>query len=189
MSTSLINEILRFARDHQQQIVDLTRRFVECESPSHDRMAVDRMTDLAAGVFSEYGTVKRLNGGQYGRHLRCEFRLPGRKRDGAILILGHTDTVWPCGTLRSMPFRRSGGRLWGPGVLDMKSGLVFCAFAVHALIELNRPVTPRVILQLNSDEEVGSPSSRPHPEEIARRSESVLVLEFGTGTDGKLKTS
>src|SRR4051794_9996313 len=109
----MMNQFLQFAREHQSEIIELTRRFVECESPSGDRAAVDQMTDLAAEVLGACGTVKFLNGAQYGRHMRCEFQLPGSKRDGSILLLGHTDTVWPRGTIRSMPFRRDEGRLWG----------------------------------------------------------------------------
>jgi glutamate carboxypeptidase len=87
-----------------------------------------------------------------------------------------------------MPFRQKNGRLWGPGVLDTKSGIAFLVYATRALRELDIPVARRVILQLNSDEEVGSESSRPFTEEAARRSAVVLVLEPGTGLDGKLKT-
>ena len=115
--------------------------------------------------------------------------LPGRRKNGEILALGHSDTVWPMGTLKSMPFREAEGRLWGPGVLDMKSGIAFFIFAVHALRDLDLPVVSRVLLQLNSDEEVGSPQSRALTEANARKSKAVLVLEPGTGLAGKLKTA
>ena len=87
-------------------------------------------------------------------------QLPGGKKRGQILALGHSDTVWPMGTLRGMPFRRSDGRLWGPGVLDMKAGIAFFIFAAQALRELDIAVPHKVALQINSDEEVGSESSR-----------------------------
>ena len=116
-------------------------------------------------------------------------KLPGRKKSGQILALGHSDTVWPLGTLRTMPFREADGRLWGPGVLDMKAGIAFFIFAVRALRELEIPVASKVLLQLNSDEEVGSESSRPLTEKNAGRSHAVLVLEPGTGLEGKLKTA
>jgi glutamate carboxypeptidase len=122
-------------------------------------------------------------------HVRCEFALPGSKKEGRILALGHSDTVWPLGTLRTMPFRQARGRLWGPGVLDMKAGLVFFVFAMRILRELNVPVRRKVILQVNSDEEIGSPSSRALTEQGARDSIAVLVLEPGTGLDGRLKTA
>jgi glutamate carboxypeptidase len=129
-----------------------------------------------------------------GGHMRCEFALPGSlkqasKKQGQILALGHSDTVWPLGTLKTMPFRQARGRLWGPGVLDMKAGLVFFVFAMRILRELDMPLGRKVILQVNSDEEVGSPSSRALTEQGARDSVAVLVLEPGTGLDGKLKTA
>jgi glutamate carboxypeptidase len=115
--------------------------------------------------------------------------LPGRRKAGQILALGHSDTVWPMGTLHSMPFREADGRLWGPGVLDMKSGIAFFLFAAQALRELDIPAQSKVVLQINSDEEVGSEASRPLTEKNAEKSKAVLVLEPGTGLEGKLKTA
>jgi glutamate carboxypeptidase len=88
-----------------------------------------------------------------------------------------------------MPFRQAKGRLWGPGTLDMKAGLAFFIFAMRALRDLDIPVARKVVLQVNSDEEVGSESSRPLTEEAGRQSIAVLVLEPGTGMEGKLKTA
>ena len=170
-------------------MIELTRALVECESPSDDVAAVDRFVELMADTMAPLGAVRRVSGGSYGRHLVCEMRLPGRKKEGRILALGHSDTVWPLGTLRTMPFRSDEGRLWGPGVLDMKGGIVLFVFAARALKELDIPVASRVRLQLNSDEEVGSPSSRVLTEKNARESTAVLVLEPGTGLVGKLKTA
>ena len=133
--------------------------------------------------------MKTFPGGKFGKHLVCEFALPGKRKSGQILALGHSDTVWPMGTLRSMPFRQADGRLWGPGVLDMKAGIAFFIFAVRALRELEIPVPSKVLLQLNSDEEVGSESSRALTEKNAAASKAVLVLEPGTGLEGKLKTA
>jgi glutamate carboxypeptidase len=93
------------------------------------------------------------------------------------------------GTLKSMPFREADGRLWGPGVLDMKSGIAFFIFAVKALRDLEIPVASTVLLQLNPDEEVGSEVSRSFTENNAGHSRAVLVLEPGTGLEGKLKTA
>ena len=130
-----------------------------------------------------------MPGGRFGKHLTCEFKLPGRKKTGQVLALGHSDTVWPMGTLKTMPVREADGRLWGPGTLDMKAGVVFFLFACEMLRELDVPVPHRVLLQLNSDEEVGSESSRALTEKNAAASKFVLVLEPGTGLEGKLKTA
>jgi glutamate carboxypeptidase len=88
-----------------------------------------------------------------------------------------------------MPFREEAGRLWGPGVLDMKSGIAFFIYAMRMLRALEIPVERKIVLQVNSDEEEGSESSRSYTEEAARQSAVVLVLEPGTGLKGKLKTA
>ena len=166
-------------------MISCIRQLVECESPSDDPSSIDRFTKLFGRMLGDIAKVRTYP----GKHMRCEFLLPGSRREGQILALGHSDTVWPLGTLKTMPFRQSLGRLWGPGVLDMKAGLVFFAFAMRILREHNVPVRSKVILQVNSDEEVGSTTSRALTEEIARKSVAVLVLEPGTGLDGKLKTA
>jgi glutamate carboxypeptidase len=180
-----VDDILSHARSHEARIIDLIRDMVECESPSGDGAALDRFVALLSDVVAPMAKIRIFP----GHHLRCEFDLPGRKKDGQILALGHSDTVWPIGTLSSMPFKRSQGRLWGPGVLDMKSGLAFFIFAMRALRDLEIPVRRRVVLQVVSDEETGSDTSRKLTEDVARKSRAVLVLEPGTGLEGKLKTA
>jgi len=185
-----VDRILAHVQAQQAQIIALIRRMVECESPSDDARAVDRFVDLVAAEVAPLALVETFPGGKSGRHLLCEFALPGpAKKKSEILALGHSDTVWPTGTLARMPFHEGDGRLWGPGVLDMKSGLAFFFFAMRALRELDIPVRSRVKLLINSDEEVGSESSRTLTQESARRSTAVLVLEPGTGLEGKLKTA
>ena len=186
-----MHPFLAFARSKQSSIIALIRELVECESPSDHAPSVNRFVDLLASKLEGMGRVRTYPGGRFGRHLRCEFQLPGpRKRvEGDLLALAHSDTVWPLGTLAQMPFRQKNGRIWGPGVLDMKSGIAFFIFAVRVLREMDIPVARRMVLQVNSDEEVGSESSRPLTEEAARSSASVLVLEPGTGLEGKLKTA
>jgi glutamate carboxypeptidase len=181
--------LLSKARKKQKDIIALIRELVECESPSDHAPSVDRLVDLVASKVAGTAKVKVLPGKPFGRHLRCEFDLPGSKKSGQILVLGHSDTVWPLGTLATMPFREQKGRLWGPGVLDMKGGIAFFLVAVEILRELDQPVPRKIVLQLNSDEEVGSDSSRQLTEEAARKSAAVLVLEPGTGMEGKLKTA
>jgi glutamate carboxypeptidase len=184
-----VDPLLSHITSRQPEIIALIRRFAECESPSDDPSAVNRFVELVTDTIAPFAKVKTVSGGSFGRHLVAEMDLPGKKKSGQILALGHSDTVWPVGTLRWMPFRQESGRLWGPGVLDMKAGIAFFIFAVRALRELEIPVAPRVLLQLNADEEVGSGSSRPLTEKNAARSRAVLVLEPGTGLAGKLKTA
>ena len=184
-----MDRFLRYARQKQKEIIALTREFVECESPSDDPPSVDRFISLATKRTQDIATVSVSRGTTYGPNARFTFTLPGKKKDGQILALGHSDTVWPMGTLGKMPFRESRGRLWGPGVLDMKGGLAFFIFAMRALRDLDVAVARKVVLQVNADEEVGSELSRAWTEEAAKQSVAVLVLEPGTGLEGKLKTA
>src|ERR1700693_3571937 len=185
-----MHPLLAFARSKQSEIIALIREFVECESPSDHPPSVNRFVDLLASKL-EASQVRTFPGGRFGRHLRAEFILPGgrKPREGRILALAHSDTVWPLGTLAQMPFREKIGRLWGPGVLDMKSGIAFFLYAMRMLRALEIPVTREIVLQVNSDEEEGSESSRSLTEDAARQSTVVLVLEPGTGLKGKLKTA
>jgi glutamate carboxypeptidase len=180
-----MDSYLRYARAKQKDIIALIREFVECESPSDHPAGIKQFVDLLSARVSDIAKVKRLPGG----HARVEFNLPGAKKDGQILALGHSDTVWSLGTLRTMPFREEKGRLWGPGVLDMKAGIAFFIFAMRALREMDTPLSKKVVMQVNADEEIGSDSSRALTEEAAQSSIAVLVLEPGTGLEGKLKTA
>lgn len=184
-----MDSILQWTQSKQSESIELIRQFVEAESPSDDAAAVNRFVELAADTLAPMAAVRRLPATGFGDHLLAEITLPGARKEGQVLALGHSDTVWRTGTLTVIPFRRNGGRLYGPGVLDMKAGIVFFIFAARALRELDIPVKSRVLLQLNSDEETGSDSSRPLTEKNARRSKAVLVLEPGTGLEGKLKTA
>lgn len=180
---------LSYARARQKRTIALIKEMVECESPTDAPLEVNRFVDLLVSRTDDIAVAKRIKSKHFGDHLRLEFNLPGKRKEGQILGLGHSDTVWPMGTLRHMPFRLSKGRLWGPGVLDMKSGLAFFITAVQALHELNVPTNRKVVLLIVSDEEVGSPTSRRVTEAEAKRSNIVLVLEPGTGLTGKLKTA
>jgi glutamate carboxypeptidase len=182
-------DLLHSIRAQQPALIALIQEMAACESPSDDPSSVNRFVDLLGDRLHGMARIRTFPGGKFGRHLRAELSLPGRKKDGQVLVLGHSDTVWPLGTLRTMPVREKSGRVWGPGVFDMKAGLAFLIFAARALRELDVPVGRKVVLQVNSDEEVGSESSRPLTEEAARASMAVLVLEPGTGLDGKLKTA
>ena len=161
-----MHPFLAFAEAKQPAIVALIRELARCESPSDQPQAVNRFVNLLAGRLDGAVNVKTLPGGRFGPHLRCEFKLPGAKAEaGKILVLAHSDTVWPLGTLAHMPLREEQGRLWGPGVLDMKSGIAFFIFAIHTLRMLEIPVRRNILFQVNSDEEVGSETSRQFTEE------------------------
>lgn len=184
-----MHPFLGYATDKQGDIVALIKRFVECESPSNDAAAVARFADLLVESTRDIASATQVSTPKFGPNVRLEFSLPGKKSGGQILTLGHSDTVWPLGTLTQMPFKEESKRLWGPGVLDMKAGLAFAIFAAQMLRDLEVPLDRRLVLLCVSDEEVGSETSREVTEAEARKSEAVLVLEPGTGLSGKLKTS
>lgn len=180
-----MDPILRWAKKNQPALIELIRAFVECESPTDSPADVKRFMALVSDAVSNVATSRLTP----ERALVCRFKLPGRARDGRVLALGHADTVWPLGTLRQMPFRRAKGRLWGPGVLDMKAGIAFFIFAMRALMELEMAVPHEVVLLVNPDEETGSKGSRCVTESLASKSHAVLVLEPGTGLSGRVKTA
>ncbi len=169
----------------------LLREFVECESPSHDKTLVDAFGARAAAEFEKLGgKVEWSRKDDAGDVLQVTFTgapsNPGKK---PLLLLGHLDTVYEQGTLQRMPCRVAFGKMYGPGVFDMKGGIVMMLLAIAALKnqhgELPRPVT----VLLNPDEEVGSRVSRKITEQLAKKCEAALVLEPSAGPEGACKTA
>lgn len=183
-----VKRILEYMRGRQPEIVEQIRALVEIESPTAHKAGVDSVTDAVADATAGIAEVTRYPQAEHGDHIRLEFDIPTRG-DGQVLLLGHLDTVWPVGTLERMPWRVSEDRLWGPGVFDMKAGVVFMLFAARALRDLGLESRRRFVAQLNSDEEIGSPSSTPLTKAEARESAAVLVAEPSFGLEGNLKTS
>jgi glutamate carboxypeptidase len=188
-----VNPVQAWIESRREELTALLRELVECESPSDDAAAVNRFQELLAARLAGFAKARVFSSahGGRGRNLLLEFDLPGprRKRAGRILAVGHADTVWRLGTLKEMPFRRAEGRLWGPGVLDMKGGLALFIYALKALLALDLPIERKVALWVVSDEEVGSLGSRARTEALARQARAVLVLEPSAGLEGKLKTA
>jgi len=127
-----------------------------------------------------FARVKTFPGGRFGRHVVCEFDLFGKKKQRQILALGHSDTVWPLGTLASMPSARSKA-VCGTRRARYESRHCVFIYAMRILRDLETPVAHKVVMQINSDEEVGSESSRALTEKNAKRSQFVLVLEPALG--------
>jgi glutamate carboxypeptidase len=171
--------LLASAAAQQAWLLSTLRELVHIESPSDHKPSVDTAAAYIAAVARPLGARAKLHKQKsFGNILELRFG-PARTRRQPILLLGHLDTVWPLGTIRTMPFRQQGARIFGPGVLDMKAGVAMALAAIRALGPdgLTRPVT----LLLNSDEEVGSPVSRPITERLALASAAVLVLEPAQG--------
>jgi glutamate carboxypeptidase len=166
------------------------RRLVECESPSVEKTAADRCCTLLVKEWRAHGAVvERLPQRVRGDHLRIVWQPGQRRAAGQLLVLGHYDTVYATGMLRKMPFRVKGGKAYGPGIFDMKAGIVQALFAFKALRDLKAPLRKRVVFLWTSDEEIGSGSSRKLLEAEARRSDAVFVLEPAFGAGGFLKTA
>jgi len=176
--------LLAGSRRKEPALLQFARKLVLVESPSDNKAAVDAVVAIAAdSARSLGGRIKLHRQRQHGNVLEVRFgpRAKGNSNgQKPVLLLGHLDTVWPIGTLRQMPYRIADGRIWGPGTLDMKIGVAMALTAVEILAEselLNR----EIVLLLNSDEEIGSPISRPITENLARDCEAVFVLEPAQG--------
>ena len=190
----LANFRLAYFKDRRDAIVSTIRELVEIESPSDNKAAVDEVAEAIAQKFSRLGGEVRFHRAKdFGSHLQVNF---GGKSAKPVLLLGHYDTVYPLGTLATMPCRAVHNRLTGPGALDMKSGIALMVHALAGLQEwhgrekeqnggLPRPVTVLLV----SDEEVGSGSSRAITESLAKKAAAVLVLEPSYGRQGAVKTA
>jgi glutamate carboxypeptidase len=180
-------ERLHFFEERQQALVATTREFAEIESPSDDKPSADTMCMHLAHKFEALGGSVRIHHAEnYGNNLQIDF--PGRANTKPVLLLGHYDTVYPLGTLVSMPVHEVDGRLYGPGVLDMKSGIALMWHAIEALQQWHGHLPRPVTVFLVSDEEVGSESSRALTEALAKQSAAVCVLEPAAGLRGAVKT-
>jgi len=188
--SQLPKRFLQFLKPRLPQMLAMLRRFVIAESPSLEKAAADRCCGVIAGEWNKYGArVERIAQKHRGDLLRIT-HVPGDSRPSSqLLVLGHYDTVYSTGTLAKMPFRLEGGKAYGPGTFDMKSGIVQALFALLAIQRAEIPLRKRLVFLWTSDEEIGSESSRKFFEAEARRSDAVFVLEPSFGPRGLLKTA
>ncbi len=181
-------DLMKYLASQTDAMVGLLRQIVELESPTHDKSAVDRMGAFLTEQLAGLGAiVERVSQSDCGDHLIA--RLPGPTGQPPALLLAHMDTVWPVGTLATMPWREEDDKVYGPGAFDMKGGIVIGIFALKAISDLSLKLPRPVVWLCTSDEEIGSPTSRPLIEEEAQRSACALVLEPAVPPDGALKTS
>jgi glutamate carboxypeptidase len=181
---------LAYFNQRRDDIVSTIRELVEIESPSDNKAAVDRVAEAVAQKFSRLGgkvEVRVHPAKDFGNHLQVDF--PGKSAAKPVLLLGHYDTVYPLGTLAAMPCRAVDNKLTGPGVLDMKSGIALMLHALAALQAWHGGLPRPLTVLLVSDEEVGSDSSRPITESLAKKAAAVLVLEPSYGFQGAVKTA
>jgi len=182
-------EILDHVRGREDELLDLCGELVAIESPSPDAIATRRVLDRLTSELDELGYRYRMSepaksgGFLFGRPA-------GRRRHRPTqLLLGHVDTVWPLGTLGSRPWSVEDGVARGPGVFDMKAGIVQILFALRALrdLDLDPPATPLVLI--NSDEEIGSRESTLAIDRLSRVASRAFVCEPGLGSSGAIKTA
>ena len=167
----------------KSRYLETLRELVLLESPTHDKVATDRLADYLARTLPEVGwKVERIAQLAVGDQLLA--RQPGQ--GSSTLLLCHYDTVWPIGTLEVMPYRQDGDRLFGPGVLDMKAGLAMAMFAPEVVRQSGRRLCGPLTLLITSDEEAGSRYSQALIEAQAKEHDRVLVLE-PSREDGALK--
>ncbi len=191
LSKSTATLLREYFIKRQREMLALTRALVETESPSGDEAgskAVVSLLSAAARTINTVTAVERIPVENYGEHLRVHaFSTRGNSLK-TILILGHTDTVHPRGSLQKHPWREEGNCVYGPGVLDMKANCALVIEAIRACAALNLSPQSPVVLLLTCDEETGSQSGRGIVEAEARRARAVLVLE-PSASGGRVKTA
>lgn len=172
--------MLSYFEERCTEMLEFTKWLVEQESMSRvadaTRQIAGRLGDTLASNGAE---VELLDDAHYGSTLRARF---GNASDALangkqLLVVGHLDTVWPIGTLAERPFRVEADRAYGPGIFDMKAGVMLSSFAMRALKDLSRATRRPTTLLMTCDEETGSHFSREIIEDEARRSRAALVLE------------
>jgi glutamate carboxypeptidase len=189
MTDEEVKRIRDYLQGEQAGMVELLQRLARAESPSGDTAATGQVLTLLAVELEKLGLAVRRFRGRLSAGMVC-----GRPqvRNGSLplqLLIGHCDTVWPVGTLRQMPVRIEGDTVCGPGVLDMKGGLVQMLYALRAMKDLGLQPPADSVAVINSDEEIGSPDSMRLIRRLARGAARAFILEPAFGRAGKLKTS
>jgi glutamate carboxypeptidase len=180
-------EISAWLESRQPEMVAAVRDLVLRESPTHEKTACDQLCEHLAREFAVLGGETKIHHqANAGNHLQVDFRSSGQRRP--VMVLGHFDTVHAIGTLQDMPWSERDGRLYGPGVFDMKAGIVQMMFAIRVLRETMGELPRSIRAWLVSDEEGGSGTSRATTEALAKECAAVLVCE-PSGPGGALKTA
>ena len=179
------DQIVAAATARVDATLGLLRALVELESPSNEKVAVDRLIDwLQTEIQNRGGQVERLPQEQWGDLLVARFAGTG---DAPIQVMTHIDTVWPLGAIERLPWREDGDRIHGPGIYDMKASVAMMLTALDILADTGLDHR-QIVWTVNTEEEVGSPVSRSVLERVAREACCVLCLEPPVPPDGSLKT-
>jgi glutamate carboxypeptidase len=172
-------EFHHYFKSRQGEMVNLLKELVSLESSSMEKMAVDKCSDFIIKEFKKVGAkATRFPQKKIGDLYTVQYPgLKAKAKKEQILVLTHIDTVWPVGRIQKMPFYLSGSKIYGPGVLDMKAGLVMAFYAIKTLHELNIEPQKNIVVFINSAEEIGDDASYDIIRKLARKSEYVLCLE------------
>ena len=184
-SQAVLNRLL----SQQDSMTNLLKALVNMESPSTDPASQKQIITYLKNQLEELNyRVIQIPGGSSGGHLYAS-PTNRAKNKPVQLMMGHCDTVWPIGTIKSMPLIQEGNILKGPGVYDMKAGLVEIVFALKTLNALNLRTEVVPLVFINSDEEIGSRESTKYIKALAKSVDRVMVMEPSLGARGKLKTA
>ncbi len=182
-------KVLEFLREQQDSMTELLKDLVLMETPSTDAASQAPILDRLKAEFEEIDyRVNLIPGRKSGGHV---YAAPGsrRKPQPTQLMLGHCDTVWPIGTLQTMPLVSEADMLRGPGIYDMKAGLVEMIYALRAISALDLEPSVVPLCFINSDEEIGSFESTRYVRALAQRVDRCMVMEPSLGISGKIKTA
>jgi glutamate carboxypeptidase len=172
-------DFMQYFKSRQGEMINLLKELVQLESPTSDKRAVDACSVFLADQLRKSGTrVTRIPQKDVGDFHLAEYPAKAdRDLDGEILVLLHADTVWPVGRIVKMPFYVSGPKVFGPGAMDMKAGLVITVFALRTLSALNVRTAKKITVFVNSAEETGCAEAHDLIVRQAKRADKVLCLE------------
>ncbi|KMJ59531.1 carboxypeptidase [Bacillus sp. LL01] len=164
-----------FLQNNQTEMLNLLEKLVNIDSGSTSKEGIDKIGSILSKEYRSIGfSVQVIEEERYGNHLVIQHPMAKEPR---IIIVAHMDTVFPNGTVQTRPFKVEGERAYGPGVIDMKASQVSILYAMKALIYSRSNAYRDVVLVLNSDEEIGSPSSKSLIESKAEGKEFALIME------------
>ena len=190
MQTTIHPELLlEHLEANEGDLIEMCDELVAIESPSNDPVATRVILEHLTGEFTRLGYRHRLSAPDRSGGYLYARPIHHRRRAPMQLLLGHVDTVWPIGTLAARPWRVDGTEIHGPGLFDMKAGIVQILFALRTLrdLDIDPPATPLVLF--NTDEEIGSRESRVAIDRLSRIATRAFVCEPGLGPRGALKTA
>jgi glutamate carboxypeptidase len=191
MTDQIARQIFTVLQTRQAEIEKFIQALVETESPSGDVEGSRAVVDLlaqAAGQLECVDAIDRIDVRDFGQHLVIR-AFQKEENAGQVLLVGHTDTVHARGSLSQRPWRRESGKIYGPGIFDMKANCALAIEVLRALVELKAIPRFGVTLVLTCDEEVGSLSGWPLLREVAKSNETrcVFVME-PPASSGRVKT-